>query len=534
VTGKEPLGGDFSQPPVQVARVTNPKTGRTAPTLKWNDKGTQVQAYYAVNSYLTYLASLGFDVKALLGATHKGSSHAVRVLVNEFEDMNAYAMPGEDYIAFGTSNGKWSLGADHDVVMHECDHLLTFHAIPQLRGTEGGAIHEGGADAAAAICHRDAEMSEDFGLMLGGRPGPSVGLRTANNTLNISDVGEEPHDRGEVYSGYWWSLMERIGHDPRFDKLTPEVRSGVARDLAMRLYYNHKLAYPSFNPTPADFVDAVLRAARGLDRADNGGGKILPIPIADLEAKILAVAADRELLKAPKPPVMDDIEIEAGSSRQRGIDNARRWWRDREIHFRRFSQAPGLGFETETLQQVYWCKKVRITDGTSQGKELAVDVVGHGLNSWTANGKQFEVSHKDVREIRTDDIDERMNIPFEAAVQLSQKRLAAELQEALEEWEKVQRRQPRTRAEAKRREGTFLKYQMFKLVEALSKKPHEIPQRLVIVGEDRYLCWAVQLGPLTFYIPALSNYLKKKDAIRLDSNIFYCSHDHRAPTTATA
>lgn len=239
----------------------------------------QVQALWTANHVLERLAKVGVDVSQLLRGAPNGGK--VRIKVNDYADDNAFYSSAQNVLSFGTANESWHLASDSDIVAHEMGHYVLDHLNPNLNGQdgEGPAIHEGFADALAAMLFADPELAEDWGRT----DDPEGALRSSKNRLKLSEVSPECHDRGQVYAGFLWSTWERLG-----ELIQDEAQ---AHDWMIGILATHPLFYVSSTVTSADFVAAMMNgAAAFLDRR-------VPGPtIEALQAAMKAEAVARDLV----------------------------------------------------------------------------------------------------------------------------------------------------------------------------------------------------------------------------------------------
>lgn len=405
VDGKYKLNGIFNYDPFQPERIVT------------QDGFDQVQLYYSLNVVHEYLLGLGIDTRKIIASQHKGKFHPIAAHANAVDDLNAWYSPQSDDLTFGTNGNmetgedKWHLASDSDVTIHEAGHLILDHINKKLASwwtdsrnfqpregddngwgqSEGRAIHEGFGDLLAALYYDDPELSEDFPPNLGRPESKTDGLRIADNDLTLDDVGTEEHDRGRVYSGFFWSIKERLQDPEGPFKLT----SRQASDLTLKLLFNHASNYDTSRPKPADFVKAVIKGAEGLAEA----GK-LGVDLEALKAALTTEAERRKLIvqepePQPAPALMSYEELSARYGRH--------------IRFATEQKTVFYGGVQEIQQQMY-----KLSTGDY------VDVVGSGIFvQKDALGKTVSISTKDVRSIKSGGIDETVRIDGGAALTIA-------------------------------------------------------------------------------------------------------------------
>lgn len=232
----------------------------------------EVLDFTSLTSLFEYLKGLKLDVPAVVKASHKGKGHRLEVNVNTEvdEDCNAYYSIQGDDITFASCK-KMHTAADLDAVFHEFGHYILAHLEPRFteppdvvnepwpphgtysRGAQD-AIHEGFADTLAALVNGNSVIGEDF---------TPKGLRNVDNKLTILTTSGFAHDRGRVYSGFFWSMK----------KLLESREAGLpatedATTATIGLLWEHALHYQVGTPSSEDFVDAVLAGAEALINAD--------------------------------------------------------------------------------------------------------------------------------------------------------------------------------------------------------------------------------------------------------------------------
>ena len=106
----------------------------------------------------------------------------------------------------------------------------------------------------AAFVNGNPVIGEDF---------TPKGLRNVDNKLKVLDTSGFAHDRGRVYSGFFWSMKNRLA--------SAEANLPVTEDAttaALLLLWEHALHYQVAAPSSENFVDAVLAGAEALIGAD--------------------------------------------------------------------------------------------------------------------------------------------------------------------------------------------------------------------------------------------------------------------------
>lgn len=246
VTGKTKLAGTFSQEAFPGGN-----------NLLTRDGFDQIQTLFALTSLVQFLERLGFDMTKILGPWKPMVAR-----VNSVADLNAWFHPGTGEMSFGTAEksrfGEWHLASDMDIVRHEAGHLTLHRINPQLVrrfAGDGGAIHEGFADAMAALLNGDSHVGEDFPANTGRMYGTDIGLRDVSDILKYSDAGREVHSLGRVYGGFWWSVAVALA-----PLLGGNFR--MAADLTAAFLANHGVHYATTKPGPADFVDTAIVGAK--------------------------------------------------------------------------------------------------------------------------------------------------------------------------------------------------------------------------------------------------------------------------------
>lgn len=384
--GRSKLNGIFKwEPTIAGGRATQ-------------DGFDQVEMYVSLDQVQRYLIGLGVNVPRVVGNRHGGKSHAVVAHANAVPDMNAWYSPQSDDLSFGSSNDKWHLASDADIVVHEYGHLLLDHIAPGLSGRfsgEGGAIHEAFGDVLAALYHNDPEIAEDFGPAMGRKENPASGLRTVNNSLTLGQAGSEPHDRSLAYSGLFWQLKTQLMHPRGMFKL----HDRVAANFMLQVLVNHAYFYTTRSPKPKDFVAAILGAIDQMDKQ-----KMLPVDRVAFRKMVITEALRRNMV----------TEAEAGALEYevrplRNTDDFEEGMKQfgSSAQFVSAQKTPADWGESEYMQQQVLTR--------SYGN---VEVVGSGVAVWRdSRGDVIDYSLDDVRPIPPGSIDETVKTDYKTAVQ---------------------------------------------------------------------------------------------------------------------
>lgn len=389
VDGKIRLNGVFDYAPL-LNEVVCDSDGKNCPT---NSGFNQVQLYHSLTGLSIYLGLQGFDMDTMIGKSKNGriTAHADAV-----EDMNAWFSPQSEEETFGTSGGKWDLASDNDVTKHETGHFVLHRLHPGLTSwysAEGGAIHEGFADALAALYENDPEMSEDFLPATGKAPTKTDGLRNVNNALTLEQAGSEVHDRGRAYGGFFWGLKKRV--ETKIGQ--GRELSNYAADMIARSAVNHGAFYTTSKPKPVDFVRAVTKGAEALAKVNKLG-----MDFAQFRQFIIAEALARGMIKTPNEaderpqPTPDSVES-AIARFTRG---------DRRLSFDLISSSKGIGGSRDNFQEFY------LTRDGKKAKVVASGAFAHR----DAAGRLNAVSLDDARTFGPAEVNEEIKVSYEAAL----------------------------------------------------------------------------------------------------------------------
>lgn len=474
--GDDPYGseypGGFSK-----AAPLGKKTKKGNPT---SDGFDQVQLYSALTGMQLYLVGLGFDVAALIGKRHNGKQHAITGHANAVSDLNAWYSPQSDDLTFGTSDGEWHLASDNDVSIHEGGHLVLDHinkGLASFYTGEGGAIHEGFGDAMASLLALDAEVSEDFPPAMGEPANKGTGLRTVDNTFTLAQVGEEVHDRGQVYAGFWWSMkgrLEKMGKTPR-----------EAADMALRMMVNHASFYRTGKPKPADFVKAVIAGTKGIDESGNLG-----VPFETLKQEIVAEAIARGMIK------------KAGDAESR-TKKPKALMADRDILADVGALSPRISFTSSGVSKALGGSREEYQAWFSTADGTKARVIGSGFFIHRdGRGQTEEVATDDIRVLKAGDVIEERRIDAGAALKIVQGKATRELMVATQEKQKVEKLAVQT----KKGRDTLKKVQAgYRIALAATEKAVKLgagAEQLVVLPGENELSYEFKMGLSLYYVNA--------------------------------
>jgi len=239
-------------------------------------------AYHTIDRYLNFLSkTLLIDMhtlretkRVLAPQTRAHRLLPINPAILDFN--NAFYMPSDEDLSFGDGGGALLFATDGDIVIHETSHWVIDMINPNLIENFFGAglsIHEGCADALAALYFGDAQVAEDIGFIKKER-GTMHGLRTVNNNLTFKklfagkSLDMDPHVIGKIYSGFWWSVSEKL--EARLRIKNPDYSQNrtkyneLARRATMKLILVHIAQYGSGAPKFSDFQGAAIKSARAL------------------------------------------------------------------------------------------------------------------------------------------------------------------------------------------------------------------------------------------------------------------------------
>lgn len=212
------------------------------------DAFDQINTLKVAKELLDRVQSYGINLDELQ-KNDTANDGILRLEANAFGDENAHYAPDLNAIQFGTSDGKWHLASDGDVVAHEIGHYLSHHInYMDYSDPKVGAMQEGFADIIASLLHNDPEISEDF------VPGDGA-LRNADNDVKLR-VDDAWHSGAEAYAGFAWRTKEHlaglVGDDAK------------AADLMLQVSLYHGYLYTSSRPVSFDFVAHMKTAAKDI------------------------------------------------------------------------------------------------------------------------------------------------------------------------------------------------------------------------------------------------------------------------------
>ncbi len=300
VNDVQPWANLFTCPPFQADGVTR------------NPCFSHRQVYHELDTFIRFMSDrVGLDMHFLryMRDRHSGPLPAA---INIPNFNNAFYMPSDEDLSFGNA-----FASDGDIVLHETGHWVIDMINKKLADTflgAGLAIHEGCADAIAALIHGDAQIAEDIGYFKGRNRGTARGLRTCNNTTTFRDIFSvkkpniDSHHIGTVYSGFWWKLMGRIEGliEKRTGRCSPENRV-MARIAVLKMVVAHADSYIVPTPSFADFKPAVVKGTQGLfaageldELAQLGIGQNDIVREIEAEAKVREFDWMEQFMGAPK------------------------------------------------------------------------------------------------------------------------------------------------------------------------------------------------------------------------------------------
>lgn len=471
VDGKTKLNGIFKYDPFQPdSKVTT-------------DGFDQSLLYHNLHSVPAYLMEFGFKIPEIIrkrrGEVFKITGHA-----NGTDALNAWYSPQNGEMTFGTNDGKWHLASDSDISTHEEGHLILDHYHPSLTGwysKEGGAIHEGFADALAAGYFDDAEMSEDFAPFKGKPESKDDGLRTVNNDLTLDDVSNEVHDRGQVYGGFFWSVKKAMADPSGSFKLS----SRGAADCMLKLLVNHGANYKTSRPSSKDFVDAVLAGMNGLARE----GK-LGVDAKKLEAIIISEAIRRKLVEP-------DYRFHASRTSFESVRAVEQYLAKIgvSVKFDKSHEASFIGGTFEIYGQQIASKKF----GT-------INMLGRGIMvQKDSRGNIISLSAKDILPIKVDQIDDSGDITLDEAIQLALTHSRVEHQEGnsrIRDFYKQAGGQPISKLAELKMEQEIAKTDLENLskMHALVQEGKEIKHRMVLIDGSLVPHYEFKVGLSIYYV----------------------------------
>jgi len=167
-----------------------------------NSTEAERDAYYQINRVYRYF-------KGVFGYDRLDIPLPVTVFSHEVDDdfwgCVAYYDPAEKKIELGRGgcgNGNFALSAD--ILIHEYIHAVVnqIYSLPNIPGSESGAINEGLSDYYAASLNNDSQVGEDA----------LATSRNVDNSLKIpEDWTGEIHQDSQIFSGALWDIRKQLG-----------------------------------------------------------------------------------------------------------------------------------------------------------------------------------------------------------------------------------------------------------------------------------------------------------------------------------
>ncbi len=513
IAGMSKFKADFRFAPFSSVARNLKESGPTS------DAFDMVFALAGITSAFEYLAGADMDIEATFRPRKDDDRPMIEVKVNAEDICNAWFSPTDGSLTFGVCE-KMHMAADGDVLLHELGHWLlnklnpklleptdvitdTWWPVPhKLYAGEQDAIHEGFADAFAAIINGNPVIGEDTWVFTGKKPGE--GLRSVNNRAKRKGIGSEAHERGKVYGGFFWSLYRKIG------KMSEGIGGKAdAAEIMLALMWEHALHYSVAHPTTDKFVDAMLAGANALFNAER-----IPLDPFEVRDAILDEAFARELVDkryVEERKKADDAEIPEGFMFQRRSDASLRSAEDAIDVFKKDGKTEFKGPEVswtasglkEFHEQLYT---------TASG--LKVEVIGSGVTvekvrpkgmRFKRGGEFVHVFTEGVRDLsKPGAVDEAINLAekaalskLAAAVHSLEKKAAAELS--------ATKKKRAAGDEARMKTGL-----LHRDVAALKSAGAEFAPgggkaaRLVLLPGKSTLSWRFDAGEITGYVDAKS------------------------------
>ncbi len=232
---------DFSNPSQTVASSLTPAFLYNRSQSEFEE----VNAYYHLNTFRDYIASLGFTT-----------------LTQDLVEVDAHALNGADNSQFSYGGGSPRLffgdggiddAEDADVVIHEYGHALSYFGSPATNfGTERTALDEGFGDYFATSYSRSISNYRWADMFTwDGHNEYWNGRDAATNKVYPADLGGSIHRNGEMWAT---ALME--------------VWSALGRDVADKLALQTLFSLAS-NMTFTDAALAYIQADNALYNGDN-------------------------------------------------------------------------------------------------------------------------------------------------------------------------------------------------------------------------------------------------------------------------
>jgi hypothetical protein len=266
ICGRTTLQGGLNQNPY-TKMYHNRKEVR--PT---RDGFDQVFAIDRLTRALGHLQNIGIDIRTF-PRLNKSNADVIQVKINQGSECNAWYNRDDKDLTFATCENM-NTASDGDMVLHEFGHLILDHKNSMLLDPnnylppspygrhyyqgEQYAIHEGFADAFAALINRNPVISEDSYVFTGRKK--LEGMRSVENQIKRSETTSESHDRGRVYGGFFWSMTQAI------EKLLPAKGRSLekAQDMSLLLLLEHPVFFKQGRVGTKEFVEAYLQAAQAL------------------------------------------------------------------------------------------------------------------------------------------------------------------------------------------------------------------------------------------------------------------------------
>ncbi len=247
---------------------------------------------------------------------------AISVLPDAGEMENAYYNRDQkslNFFHFTANNGQVIMTCRaQDIVAHETGHAVLDGICPGFMESylpQTGAIHEAFGDISSMFVLLDdpqaceevilkskcdlhqkglflTDLANQFGVAIGQREG----LRNANNSLKLSDVGNEVHALSQVFTGAIYNILTDMFHNNLdFNHERPSETLHHAAENLRALLLKALMAAPKHNASYADVANAMISLtsepklkadirkefiARGIDF----GAKLSSTPMSEIEA----------------------------------------------------------------------------------------------------------------------------------------------------------------------------------------------------------------------------------------------------------
>lgn len=211
---------------------------------------------WTIEQYISHLSGLGLP-QAVIDTIFPKTSK-IPVEITETPYPRARHMTHGGGLLFGYQVGRFNMGGDADIVIHEFRHLVTEMLNSEFAhatdNKEGEAIKEALSDIAAALYHMDPEIGEDVVRYYNKNltQSPETGLRTVSELEQLPLIPHnESHKRSLIYSSFLWSCYQKLV------ELTGTREK--ARDIMTVLTIQMTPHIPP-KPVKKDFIVAFLRA----------------------------------------------------------------------------------------------------------------------------------------------------------------------------------------------------------------------------------------------------------------------------------